>query len=170
MIQSEEERQSAGMTAAQWAAAGKVRGYVPQGVVQTGTDASGNPVYTKNTTAIDPSIYWANFYSDGNGIATPFIYNASYIKMREITFNYQLPKKLLSKWKIKDMSVAVVSRNPFIIHKDVPNVDPDSNYDNGNGQGLEYGSLPSRKAGELISTLNFNIQLLHIDKDEKIFN
>ncbi|MDE1191823.1 MAG: SusC/RagA family TonB-linked outer membrane protein [Arachidicoccus sp.] len=154
-IQSEEERQSAGMTAAQWAAAGKVRGYVPQGVVQTGTDASGNPVYTKNTTAIDPSIYWANFYSDGNGIATPFIYNASYIKMREITFNYQLPKKLLSKWKIKDMSVAVVSRNPFIIHKDVPNVDPDSNYDNGNGQGLEYGSLPSRKSWGININIKF---------------
>ena len=145
-IQSEEDRQTAGMSSAQWAAAGLVRGYVPQGVVQTGTDAKGNPIYTKNTKALDPSIYWANYYSDGNGIATPFIYNASYIKMREITLSYQLPTSFISKLKIKDMAVAIVSRNPFIIHKNVPNVDPDSNYDNGNGQGLEYGSLPSRKS------------------------
>jgi hypothetical protein len=154
-IQSEEARQSAGMSAEQWAAAGKVRGYVPQGVVQTGTDGSGKPIYTKNTKALDPSVYWANYYSDGNGVATPFIYDASYIKMRQITFSYQLPSKLTSRWGIKDMSVAIVSRNPFIIQKHVPNVDPDSNYNNGNGQGLEYGSLPSRKSWGFNLNLKF---------------
>ncbi|MES2265668.1 MAG: SusC/RagA family TonB-linked outer membrane protein, partial [Bacteroidota bacterium] len=145
-IASEEARQTAGMSSEQWAAAGNVRGYVPQGVVQTGVDGAGKPVYAKNTKAVDPSIYWANYYSDGNGVATPFIYDASYIKMREITVSYNIPGAVSSKWGIKNMSVALVSRNPFIIHKNVPNVDPDSNYNNGNGQGLEYGSLPSRKS------------------------
>jgi hypothetical protein len=145
-IKSEEQRQTAGMTIEQWRAAGKVQGYIPQGVLQTGTDANGNPVYTKNTTAVDPSNYWSQFYSDGNGVATPFIYDASYIKMREITLSYRFPSSAISKLGIKDLTVAVVSRNPFIIHKNVPNVDPDSNYNNGNGQGLEYGSLPSRRS------------------------
>ena len=154
-IKSEEDRQTAGMSTAQWEVAGRVRGYVPQGVVQTGTDATGNPIYAKNTKALDPSIYWANYYSDGNGIATPFIYDASYIKMREITVSYQIPARLISKWNIKGMSVALVSRNPFIIRKNVPNVDPDSNYNNGNGQGLEYGSLPSRKSWGFNLNLKF---------------
>lgn len=154
-IRSEEARQSAGMSAEQWAAAGNVRGYVPQGVVQTGTDGTGKPIYSKNTKALDPSNYWANYYSDGNGVATPFIYDASYIKMRQITVSYQLPPKLTSRWGIKDMSVAIVSRNPFIIQKHVPNVDPDSNYNNGNGQGLEYGSLPSRKSWGFNLNLKF---------------
>jgi len=145
-IKSEEQRQTAGMTIEQWRAAGKVQGYIPQGVLQTGTDANGNPVYTKNTTAVDPSNYWSQFYSDGNGVATPFIYDASYIKMREITLSYRFPSSAIAKLGIKDLTVAVVSRNPFIIHKNVPNVDPDSNYNNGNGQGLEYGSLPSRRS------------------------
>ncbi|RFZ92324.1 SusC/RagA family TonB-linked outer membrane protein [Mucilaginibacter conchicola] len=145
-IKSEEARQTAGMSIEQWTAAGNVRGYVPQGVVQTGTDGSGKPIYSKNTKAVDPSVYWANYYSDGNGVATPFIYDASYIKMREITVSYTIPSAISSKWGIKNMAVALVSRNPFIIHKNVPNVDPDSNYNNGNGQGLEYGSLPSRKS------------------------
>lgn len=145
-IKSEEDRQTAGMTIEAWRAAGRVRGYTPQGVVQSGVDAQGKPVYKANTTAVDPSNYWSQFYSDGNGVATPFIYDASYIKMREITLSYRLPKSAIAKLGIKEMSVAVVSRNPFIIHKNVPNVDPDSNYNNGNGQGLEYGSLPSRKS------------------------
>jgi hypothetical protein len=34
----------------------------------------------------------------------------------------------------------------FIIYKNVPNIDPDSNYNNGSGMGLEYGSLPSRRS------------------------
>ncbi|MBN9383219.1 MAG: SusC/RagA family TonB-linked outer membrane protein [Chitinophagaceae bacterium] len=145
-IGSEEKRLSAGKTADEWASMGNVKGYVPQGVVMTGTDGSGHPVYAKNTKALDPSIYWGNFYSDGNGIAVPFIYNASYIKVREITMSYRVPVKGGVHHGIQELVLAVVSRNPFIIHKNVPNVDPDSNYNNGNGQGFEYGSLPSRRS------------------------
>ena len=145
-IQSEEARLAAGATEDEWLAMGNVRGYVPQGVVQTGTDDKGNPVFTPNTQAVDPSLYWSNIYTDGNGIAIPYIYDAGYFKMREITVSYRVPASLISKWGIKDLSIALVSRNPFIIRKSVPNIDPDSNYNNSNGQGLEYGSLPSRRS------------------------
>lgn len=145
-IQSEEERLAAGMTEDQWRDMGRVRGYVPQGVVQTGTDGNGNPVYEQNTRAVDPSLYWSGIYTDGNGIAIPYIYDASYLKVREIILSYQVPTAYISKWGIKGLNVSIVSRNPFIISKAVPNIDPDSNYNNGNGQGLEYGSLPSRRS------------------------
>lgn len=144
-ILSEENRRAAGMSPAEWAAAGLTRGYVPQGVVQTGTDAEGNPIYEQNTRAVDPSVYWSAFYSDGDGLATPFIYDATYIKVREITLSYRFPKGLSNRLHVKEAGVSLVARNPFIIYKNVPNVDPDSNYNNGNGQGLEYGSLPTRR-------------------------
>lgn len=144
-ILSEQERLAAKKTPAEWQAAGNVKGYVPKGVVQTGTDGAGKPVYTENTRAVDPSVYWSGFYSDGNGIAVPFIYKATYVKVREITLSYRLPRGLKSGLGIKDGSLGFVARNPFIIYKNIPNVDPDSNYNNGNGQGLEYGSLPSRR-------------------------
>ncbi|MBV7529675.1 SusC/RagA family TonB-linked outer membrane protein [Chitinophaga sp. sic0106] len=144
-IQSEQERLAAKKTAGEWRSMGMVRGYVPEGVVQTGTDADGKPVYEKNTRAVDPSVYWANYYSDGNGIAVPFIYKATYVKVREITLSYRLPRNISNRLHIKDAQFGLVARNPFIIYKDIPNVDPDSNYNNGNGQGLEYGSLPSRR-------------------------
>jgi TonB-linked SusC/RagA family outer membrane protein len=144
-ILSEQQRLAEKKTPTEWRDMGMVKGYVPDGVVQTGADASGKPIYTKNTKAVDPSVYWSGFYSDGNGVAVPFIYKATYIKVREITLTYRLPKAFMNKLSIKDAAFGLVARNPFIIYKDIPNVDPDSNYNNGNGQGLEYGSLPSRR-------------------------
>ncbi|MCD0488165.1 SusC/RagA family TonB-linked outer membrane protein [Pedobacter sp. MC2016-14] len=145
-IKSEEDRQAAGQTPAQWAASGLTRGYVPQGVIQTGTNTDGTPIYTQNTRAIDPSIYWGALGDISNSVGRPFIYDASYIKMRQLTLSYRLPETLTAKWGVKDVQVALVARNPFIIYKNVPNVDPDSNYSNGNGQGVEYGSLPGRRS------------------------
>lgn len=150
---SEELRLAAGMTPEQWRAAGKVQGYVPQGVVQTGVD--GNPIYEKNTSAVDPSVYWPAFYSDGNGVAIPFIFDASYVKLRELTLGYAFSSKLLSRWGIKALSLSIVSRNPFYIYKKLPNIDPESNYQNGNGQGIEYGSLPSRRSFGMNLNLKF---------------
>jgi TonB-linked SusC/RagA family outer membrane protein len=144
-IKSEEERQAAHKTLDEWITMGKTQGYVPQGVVES-TDGSGKTIYTPNTRAVDPAAYWSRFYGDNKGIISPFLFDASYIKVREIMLTYTLPKGLLNKARIADMSLSIVSRNPFILHKKLPNVDPDSNYNNGNGQGLEYGSLPSRRS------------------------
>lgn len=145
-IKSEEDRQAAGKTIQEWTNAGMVKGLVPKGVVQTGTNTDGSPIYTQNTTAVDPSVYWGAILDVSNSVARPYIYDASYVKMREITLSYRIPSSLTAKWGVKDVQVAVVSRNPFILYKNVPNVDPDSNYNNGNGQGIEYGSLPGRRS------------------------
>jgi TonB-linked SusC/RagA family outer membrane protein len=153
-ILSEEKRLEEKKTLAEWTAAGKVRGYVPQGVVQTGTGTDGKPIYTSNDRAVDPSAYWGNFNASGTGVATPFMYKATYVKVRDITLNYRLPVAVTKKLGLKGASFALVARNPFILYKDIPNVDPDSNYNNGNGQGLEYGSLPTRKGWGI----NFNVK------------
>ena len=44
------------------------------------------------------------------------------------------------------ITVSFVARNPFIVYKNIPNIDPDSNYNNSTGMGLEFGSLPSRRS------------------------
>lgn len=152
-IKSEKERVAAGRTSAQWLADGNQRGYVPQGLINTGTVA--NPNYVANTRGIDPTAYWASFGVDGNSVATPFVYKATYVKVREITLTYTLPQALNKHLGLKGASLGLVARNPFIIYKDVPNVDPDSNYNNSNGQGLEYGSLPTRRGWGF----NLNVKL-----------
>jgi hypothetical protein len=74
-----------------------------------------------------------------------FIYDNSYIKCREVSLTYNVPTTLLRN-KVKGLTMSAVARNPFIVWKNIPNIDPDSNYNNTTGMGMEYGSLPSRKS------------------------
>jgi hypothetical protein len=67
------------------------------------------------------------------------------VKLREMTFSYSLPKRLLAKSVLQDVTFTAYGRNLWILYTDLKNVDPESNYNNGNGQGFEYGSLPSRR-------------------------
>ena len=55
---------------------------------------------------------------------------------------------------VKGLTVSFVARNPFIVWKNIPNIDPDSSY-NTSGLGLEYGSLPSRKSYGLNVNVKF---------------
>lgn len=136
--ESEERRLEAGLTEGKWTPTG---GYLADGVIEV-KDASGKVTYQPNTKYVDPEKYWAHI---ADKTPVPFIYDNSYVKVREITLAYRLPKQWIQK-VFDDVSVSFVARNPFIIYKNVPNIDPDSNYNNGSGMGLEYGSLPSRRS------------------------
>ena len=133
---SEEARQAAG-SPANWVPTG---GFVGNGVVNTGTKE--NPVWEKNTTPVDPQVYWNTIY---NNTPEPFIYDASYIKLRELTLSYSLPKRILVKTFLQEVAFTAYGRNLWIFYTKLNNIDPESNYNNGNGQGFEYGSLPSRR-------------------------
>lgn len=133
---SEETRQAAGYAKGSpyWTPTG---GFVAPGVVD-----NGDGTYSPNTKIINPEDYWMSVSRNAPAM---FIYDNSYVKMREITLTYNVPQHWFKK-AIKGMSLSFVARNPFIIWKNIPNIDPDSNYNNTTGMGLEYGSLPSRKS------------------------
>lgn len=133
---SEEARLAAGKTMDEWRASGNAKGYVVPGVID-----NGDGTYRPNDIAVNPESYWK---SAADNAPSMFIYDNSYIKCREITFGYDFPQKMLGKF-VKALSVSFVSRNPFIVWKNIPNIDPDSGY-NTSGLGLEYGSLPSRRS------------------------
>lgn len=133
---SEEARKAAGMTEEQWRTASKCEGLIVDGVVD-----NGDGTYSKNTYAVNPQNYWKSVAEKAPAL---FIYDNSYIKCREITFGYTFPSSMLGKF-VKSLSLSFVARNPFIVWKNIPNIDPDSNY-NTSGMGLEYGSLPSRRS------------------------
>ena len=116
---SEEKRMAEGMTIEQWRAAGKCDGFYAPGVID-----NGDGTYRKNDIAIDPQTYWE---SVSRNAPSMFIYDNSYVKCREITFGYTFPEKMLGKF-VKGLNVSFVARNPFIIWKNIPNIDPDSGY------------------------------------------
>jgi len=135
---SEEERRSKNILPKDWTPTG---GYVGKGVVNVGTEE--DPKYEPNTRPINPYTYWSSL---NENTAEPYIYDASYIKLRELTFTYNVPAKLLAKTPLQSASITAFGRNLWVIHSKLKNVDPESNYNNGNGQGFEYGSLPSRRS------------------------
>ena len=142
---SEENRKAANMTLDEWRAAGKCEGYVVPGVID-----NGDGTYRKNDIPVNPETYWKTASENAPSM---FIYDNSYIKCREITFGYTFPEKWLGK-VVKSLSVSFVARNPFIVWKRIPNIDPDSGY-NTSGLGLEYGSLPSRRSYGLNVNVKF---------------
>jgi TonB-linked SusC/RagA family outer membrane protein len=116
-------------------------GYVADAVVNTGT--ADNPKYEKNTTPVDPQAYWDDVTRN---TPAPFIYDASYIKLREVSLGYTIPKSVFAGSKISSIYFSAFARNLLTFNEDLPNIDPESMYTSGNGQGFEYGSLPSRKS------------------------
>ncbi len=141
--ESEEKRLSAGVAAKDWKPTG---GYVAKGVIE-----QEDGTYKPNDIYINPQEYWSYVTTQ---TARPFIYDNSYVKLRELTLSYAFPKQMLGK-VINALSVSLVARNLFNLYKNVPNIDPDSNYNNGTGMGLEFGSLPSRRSFGLNVNLKF---------------
>ena len=106
-------------------------------------DANGEIIYTQRW--LNPQVYGY----DGLQDQRRFVYDASYVKLREVTFGYNIPHRLIKKIKIKNAKISVVGRNLWTIYRNTPQgIDPESGTTSGNGQGIEYGSfLPTRTIG-----------------------
>lgn len=143
---SETARKAAGVSSADWTATG---GYLVEGVYEEGTILNGVDVGGQKTSMyVDPEKYWGNFSSSGKEIHEPHVYDATYVKLRELSIGYKFPVKFKKKMKFTTMEVSIVGRNLWLIYSGVPNLDPEASFSNGNGQGMEYGAYPfSRSVG-----------------------
>ncbi len=117
-------------------------------------DANGNGEYDKgenaqstgeaNTTAVSAQSHF--FSNQGYVIHAADVYDASFIKLRELRIGYDVPSSLLSRLPFKNLNVSLVGRNLAILHKNVPNVDPESAISARNIQGFEGGQLPTERS------------------------
>ena len=83
-----------------------------------------------------------------------FVYDASYIKLREVAITYALPKRMLVKLgPVKGVDFSLVGRNLWIIHKNLPYADPEEGVSAGNAQGFQGGAYPSTRI------FGFNVKL-----------
>ena len=96
-----------------------------------------------NTTPVNLFTYWMSV----SGVGEKTVLDASYIKMREIRFNYRLPQSLIGD-VFNSVTVGVVGRNLFFFRNDLDKlgIDPEGLYNNTNSVGLEYQSLPSTRS------------------------
>jgi len=117
------------------------------GVIGKGVKRDGSP----NDKAVPAMEYYMNL---ANNITEEFVYDASFVKLREISIGYSLPKILINKAGLSNVMVSLVGRNLWTLYSKVPLVDPESSYTNGNEQGLEQFGLPATRSWGV----NLNIQ------------
>jgi len=112
------------------------------GLTVTGVDESGKS-FTKS--GVNTQLYWKSI-TDQN-ITEAFVYNANFVKLRELSFGYKFPKSFLNKRLpfVNALNLSFVARNLWTISKHTPNIDPESSYNNSNGQGLELNGYPATR-------------------------
>ncbi len=123
-------------------AAGNIREQwlIGDGVINTAAEGAA-PTYEKNNIAVDPQTFFSSLY--GNGRA--FTYDASFVKLREVSLSYTLPNGLFNN-SIKNVSFSLIGRNLAVLYKKIPHIDPESVSSSTNAQGIEGGALPSLRS------------------------
>jgi len=109
-------------------------------------DADGN--YQSDGTANEVAISAQDHFdaNQGYNIHAADIYDASFIKFREARISYTFSNKLFEGTRFRDLSLSLVGRNLAILHRNIPNVDPEAAVNSGNVQGFEGGQLPTERS------------------------
>ncbi len=122
------------------------------GVVGNGVRADGSGGFVPNDVTVSAKSFNQASYS--NSIESSAIFDASYVKLRQVTFGYSLPSKFLDRLPFESMKVSVVGRNLALLYKNAPHIDPETGFSSSNGeQGQEFGQYPSAR------TIGFNVNL-----------
>ena len=119
-------------------------GYINPGVLADGTP---------NTRRVSGENY--GLFGYRRNPTSLFIYDASYVKLREVTVSYKLPNNLFGGSQfIKGAVFSVVGRNLWIISKNLPYADPEDGITSGNISGFQSGVYPSVR--EIGGSLKFS--------------
>jgi hypothetical protein len=101
-------------------------------------DGTPNDIYAR-------ADYYGGVFYWGTAARNPVertIYDASYVKLREMSLTYTLPNQWINSFANK-VEFSLIGRNLAILHKNVPYADPESGLSAGNVQGYLSGSWPT---------------------------
>ncbi len=105
-----------------------------------GTLANGQP----NTTPVSAQDYWSNIYNFGTGES--YVFDGSWLRLREASISYTVPSKVLAKTPIGKMELGVNGRNLWLYAPNFPHFDPETNATGvTNSQGFEANGLPQTR-------------------------
>jgi len=109
---------------------------------------------TANTT-FARSDGWGGDQYYGRTPTARYVYDASYVKLREVALSYTLPKDLLNNTFLNKVVVSAVGRNIWIISKNTPGFDPETGQSSGNKQGIANASYPTSRSYGFNVTIGF---------------
>ncbi|CAM1374368.1 SusC/RagA family TonB-linked outer membrane protein [Tenacibaculum xiamenense] len=97
---------------------------------------------SQNDLRVDPQTYYQTHWRK----AAPNVFDASFLKFRELRLNYSLPNKFIANTPISSIDLSVFGRNLAILSADLPHLDPQIVTGSGNRQGLENAQVPSTRS------------------------
>ena len=113
------------------------------GMILPGVKADGSA----NDTRVDPQDYYQGYWRR----AAPNVYDASFVKFRDVRLSYAVPANMLDKTPFTSLNLSAFGRNLGILYSEVPYIDPQVITGAGNAQGLENAQVPAT------SSFGFNI-------------
>lgn len=115
------------------------------GVILPGVHEDG----TENTNVVH---YYYKYMPNAGGwgklVSTPGILENTWVKLREVSLNYSLPKKLAEQTKVfQSLSVSITGRDLFYLYTTLPDkINPEGIMGSGNAQGFEWASYPGTRS------------------------
>lgn len=119
-------------------------GFVSEGresLTVTGVNEDGE-AFTKTLDITETDGFWGRY----GQLSDRFVYDASFIKLRQVSLGYSVPSGLLANTPINTLRLSFVARNLALLYDKLDNVDPESTYNNSNAQGLDYYSFPQTRS------------------------
>src|SRR5690606_7590129 len=118
------------------------------GVILPGVKEDGTP----NDIRVEAYDNGVTPYGYSNNPQAGFVYDASFIKLREVSLTYSLPSTWLANTRaFKGIDLSLIGRNLWIIHKNVPYSDPEEGLSAGNFLGVQSGAYPA------VRSFGFNV-------------
>ncbi len=117
-----------------------------------GVNAAGSP----NTVATTSEKYWKKVGGRNTPAGEVFTYDATNVRMREMSLSYALPNNLFTKLPFQSASISLVGRNLFFLLNKAEGFDPELTAGSQNTTvGLESFSMPSTRQIGLNLNLSF---------------
>jgi TonB-linked SusC/RagA family outer membrane protein len=120
------------------------------GVIVKGVNQNGQP----NTVRVENT--GSGLYGYETNPNAAFVYDASYVKLRQALISYSFPQNFVSKLgPVKGIDLSLIGRNLWIIHKNLPYADPEESLSSGNLQGYQSGAYPAVRTISLNAKFTF---------------
>ena len=117
------------------------------GMILPGVKADGSP----NDKKINPQTYYQSTWR----MAAPNVYDASFLKFRDLRLSYVFPTSLTAKTPFNSLRLSVFGRNLGILSSKLPYLDPQVVTGSGNRQGLENAQVPPTRSFGVNLTAKF---------------
>ena len=121
-------------------------GMIIEGVTNIEEDPEKEPIYQPLSMSLNQQQTLDYWYNLGEVDQAHFIYDASFIKLRQLVLEYTLSSRLLNKTPFHALAVSFTGSNLAILYKKTENIDPESDYSNTESQGLDYFGMPGTRS------------------------